>query len=502
MLSHSARRWLAGLGVAGALVAASATPAHAADDPFKVNAQDMLVAPGYSGFAYLSAEPTDWDNPHQFGRTTLDIDFSGIAAFAVLEPPGLGWGWACETTDQVVHCETEVAENDGPWLGIQVFANSDAKPGQVGQLTLAMTSGGHTVRTTSTVTVAEHVDLQTDAEATVSGAPGSQVGVPATVHNGGETTSRGAVLLVNGDYLFQYAGNFSNCQQTDYSGVLCTFDEELEPGKSYRLSTALPFHLHQDARTGASLLATSVWWTKADWELVSRDFPEDGEPGTGPTLRLVEESGAKAQAAQTDPDNMNNFTDISVKVTGDRSADLSVEGATATGEKGDVVQVRPFFTNLGPALLEYQGGPVFRVTIPEGTTAVEVSGDCQPYTSDDDWDQWDGKWGEPGAKEYACQATETPKGIKHWYDFGLRIDTVVPNASGAVSVRLAGDPNSENNSAKIVINPTGDGGTGGGGSLPITGASTGLIAGLGGLLLAVGIGGYLLAKRRRTRFIT
>ncbi|MER7330861.1 MULTISPECIES: LPXTG cell wall anchor domain-containing protein [unclassified Micromonospora] len=509
MLKHSTRRWLAGLGVAGALVAASANPAVAADDPFEVVAQDMLVAADHTGMAYVYASPTDSENPHQFGRTTLDIDFSGISDFAVLEQPGEGWGWVCETSAQVVHCETEFAEDDGPWLGIQVTGKHQATPGQQGQLKYAVTSGGRTVRTTSTVTLAERVDLQTVPEASVSGAPGGRVGTPATVRNGGETTSHGAVLLLNSDYLYRYAGNFSNCQPSEYLGVLCTFDEDLEPGKSYRLSADLPFQLHEDARTGADLLATSAWWTKDDWELVSRDFPQDGKPGTGAKLRLVEESEAKSRTAQTDPDIMNNFTEISVKVTGDNPADLSVKGATASGKKGDVVQVRPTFTNLGPALLEHQGRPVFRVTIPEGTTAVDVSGDCQPYTSDDEWDLWNGQWGEPGAKEYGCQATETPKGAEHFYEFGLRIDKVVPDASGAVSVRLAGDPNSKNDSAKIVINPTnasgddGDGGQGGGDDpeLPITGESTGLIAGLGGLLLVAGVGGYVVAKRRKTRFV-
>jgi hypothetical protein len=306
---------------------------------------------------------------------------------------------------------------------------------------------------------------------------------------------------MNGDYLFEYAGDFSNCEPTDFAGALCTFDEELEPGKTYRLSAPLPFQLHQDARSGATLLATSVWWTKDDWELVNRGYPQDGTPGTGSKLRLVEVSGAKAKAPQTDPDTSNNYTDISVKVTGNQPADLLVKGATASGKKNDVVQVRPSITNLGPALLEWQSGPLFRVTIPQGTTAVEVSGDCQPYTSDDEWDPWNGKWGEPGAKEYACQAYELPRDAEHGYEFGLRIDKVVPNASGAVQARLVADPNSANDKAAIVINPTGAGGSGGGegdgGGLPVTGSSTGLI---GGLLLAVGIGGYVLAKRRRTRF--
>ncbi|WBB65625.1 LPXTG cell wall anchor domain-containing protein [Micromonospora sp. WMMD812] len=510
MLKHSTRRWLAGLGVAGALVAASATPAVAADEPFEVVAQDILVTPDRYGFAYVSAGSTDPEQSYQFGHTTLDIDYSGISDFAVLETPGEGWEWACETSGQVVHCETDLVDLDSPWLGIYVAGNHDAQPGQTGQLKLAMTSGGRTVHTTSAVTVAETVDLQTSAELNVSGAPGSKVGMPATVRNGSETTSHGAVLLMNGDYLVGYAGNFSNCQDSDYSGVLCTFDEDLEPGKSYRLSAELPFQLQKDVRTDATLLAGSVWWTKDDWKIISADWPQDGKPGTGEKLRLVEQAGARALTVpQTDPDMMSNYTDISVRVTGNNPADLSAKGATASGKKGDVVQVRPSATNLGPALLEYQGRPAFRVTVPEGTTAVEVSGECQPYTSDDEWDQWNGNWGEPGAKEYGCQITESPKDFENPYEFSLRIDKVIPNASGAVSVRLAGDPNSKNDNAKIVINPTGngggDGGQGGGdgdgGALPITGESTGLIAGIGALLLVAGAGGYLVAKRRRTRFV-
>ncbi|WP_091126812.1 LPXTG cell wall anchor domain-containing protein [Micromonospora eburnea] len=38
-------------------------------------------------------------------------------------------------------------------------------------------------------------------------------------------------------------------------------------------------------------------------------------------------------------------------------------------------------------------------------------------------------------------------------------------------------------------------------SLPITGTATGLIAGIGALLLAAGVGGYVIARRRKTRFV-
>ncbi|MFE9918120.1 LPXTG cell wall anchor domain-containing protein [Micromonospora sp. NPDC005553] len=75
------------------------------------------------------------------------------------------------------------------------------------------------------------------------------------------------------------------------------------------------------------------------------------------------------------------------------------------------------------------------------------------------------------------------------------------------------DPNPANDSAKITIiasadggseSPGGDDGQGGGGtdgSLPITGAKAGLIAGIGGVLLAAGAAGFVVARRRRTRFV-
>ncbi|NBE82485.1 LPXTG cell wall anchor domain-containing protein [Micromonospora rubida] len=72
-----------------------------------------------------------------------------------------------------------------------------------------------------------------------------------------------------------------------------------------------------------------------------------------------------------------------------------------------------------------------------------------------------------------------------------------------MTTRLAGDPSEGNDIATITVKAgTGTGGGGGGdGGLPVTGASTGLIAGIGGLLLVAGVGGYLVAKRRRTRFV-
>ncbi|WP_319461117.1 LPXTG cell wall anchor domain-containing protein [Micromonospora sp. RTP1Z1] len=524
MLTNSTRRWLAGLGVAAAFIAASANPAAAADAPFEIVTHDLLVAPGHVNYGWFFAHATDTESEPKFGPTTVDVDLSKVADFATVEP---AWDWTCDVSPTKLHCETDLADGQEPWFDYMVTGKDDAKPGQQGDLTISITSGGKTATATAGITIAEGVDLVSDETVEVSGAPGTRVGVPGVVRNVSETTVDGTVLVVQADWLAAYAGNFSNCN-SDEEGMyaFCTFDTKIEPGKSYQLSEDLPVKLRPETRTGAKFPTYLDWWTTDDWNQAFKDWPQnDFKPGDGGELRLVEQQprAAAARVPQTDLDQMNNFTIATVKVTGNNPADLAAKGATTKGKKGDVVPVRPSFTNLGPAVLEYQGQgtpgigiedlPV-RISIPEGTTVIEAPFDCVPYVPGKEWDPWNAGWGEPGAKEYACQVTETPKGMNNPYEFGLRIDKVVPNATGSIATKLAGDPKAENNTAQIIVNPTGngnghggdgdgDGGQGGGngGSLPITGSSTGLIAGLGALLLAAGMGGYVMARRRKTRFV-
>ncbi|WP_406074023.1 LPXTG cell wall anchor domain-containing protein [Micromonospora sp. NBC_01638] len=517
MLTHSTRRWLAGLGVAGAFIAASASPAVAAEAPFEIATHDLLVAPGHLDYGYFYAQPVDTESELKFGQTSVDVDFSAVADFATVEP---AWGWACDVSATKLHCETDVEDGQSPWFAYMVTGKDDAKPGQKGSLAISITSGGKTARATADITIAEGVDLVSDPTVEASGTPGGKAGLPAVVRNAGETPVVGAVLVVQAEYLAAYGGDFSNCKSDEWGmTAFCTFDTKIEPGKSYKLSENLPINVAPEARTGAKFPVVLDWWTTDDWDLAFKDwFLDDVKPGKGEELRLVAQSVQGARVPQTDLDKMNNMTLGTVRVTGDNHADLATKGVTASGKKGDVVTVEPSFTNLGPAVLEYlgQGTPGIRledlpvrVSVPADTTVIEAPYDCVPFAPEKEWDPWTAGWGEPGAKEYACQVLESWKDYETSYSFALRIDKVVPDATGAITTTLVGDPNKGNNTAKIVINPTntdggGDGGNGGGdngGGLPITGQSTGLIAGLGALLLAAGVGGYLVAKRRRTRFV-
>lgn len=81
------------------------------------------------------------------------------------------------------------------------------------------------------------------------------------------------------------------------------------------------------------------------------------------------------------------------------------------------------------------------------------------------------------------QLASRPTGTAGWNNW-TAVDLTVTGArttdAGSVTPRTVG------------------GGGGDDGSLPVTGGTTGAVAGLGALLL---VGGYLVARRRRTRFV-
>ncbi|MEV5207960.1 LPXTG cell wall anchor domain-containing protein [Micromonospora sp. NPDC053740] len=181
--------------------------------------------------------------------------------------------------------------------------------------------------------------------------------------------------------------------------------------------------------------------------------------------------------------------------------------ASLSGSVGATVGLAVGYVNNGPATVNTGGSESpwigTTVTLPKGVTAVRAPENC--FDSEDDaWEP-----GKPGARVYRCFVDGSiKKGEKADYEFQVRIDQAGDQA-GEVRLRTGHeeteikDLNPANDVAKILVTATGGngGGDGDGGSLPITGQSTGLIAGLGALLLAAGVGGYLVAKRRRTRFV-
>ncbi|MFJ6196780.1 LPXTG cell wall anchor domain-containing protein [Micromonospora sp. NPDC092111] len=507
MFHHSTRRWLAGFGVAGALVAVAPAPAQASI-PLEIFTWDVLVAPDHAVYNSIIVNGPGEDDPP---KTTLDIDFSQVDAIAYVEfAPS---DWACVPVGKGLHCEYTADEYGVPSLDYQLTGKPDAKPGTKAKLAVKATNGGRTASADVTVTMAEGVDLRSEPEAELDILPGATAGLPAdVVRNAGDNTAHGAVLRLQADYLSPDVGNFSNCEYLDGVATICTFDTDLEPGRSYRLSTRIPVTLDKRARSGSKIENYVDWWTRDDWALVTDNptFPlPSGKPGTGGKLELVEVRAARqGSVPQTDVDQWNNFTIVNLTVGGDNTADVTADGASVTGKVGDKVEVRVGWTNLGPATVEVWRltGPFVTVEIPKGTEAVEVSEECAPYDKNDEdsWNPWE-NGGEPGADHYGCLAAGDPEaGVSGSYPFTLRIDKLDGETSGKVVTDLDGDPNTANDQAALVVKPgaAGSGGGGGGddGTLPITGQSVALIAGVGGLLVAAGVAGFVVTRRRRTRF--
>jgi hypothetical protein len=381
--------------------------------------------------------------------------------------------------------------------------------GETGKLTVTFTADGiSAAKRTVDVNVAEAVDLAAGETQAVTVKPGANFGAPVQVTNTTDTVVHGTALLFGTDYAFASVKQFSNCFYADDLLNACAFDEDLQPGATYQV--VLPYQLRKDTAAPGESFGEFEWLTAGDYDDLIKfvddsGFDGPGDPGDGGKLTLKQLTGTKALAKQTDPNPENNWQDVEVTVVGKQGVDLAAIGATASGAAGDTVTIPVGVKNNGPASLGSQ--PAFAlVTIPTGATVTTVPEGC--FGNDEDGILE----GDANAVQYACITDAVlPAGTTVTWKFGLKITKVVPNATGAVQLNppcecdlFSDDTNKANDSAKIVLNPvagSGDGDSGGeGGGLPVTGPQTAFIGLAGALLIAAGVTGFAVTRRRRTRF--
>ncbi|MGC4886104.1 LPXTG cell wall anchor domain-containing protein [Micromonospora sp. DT227] len=522
MLSHSTRRWLAGLGVAGAFVAASATPAVAAAPQIALGVYfgDTTVATGSDGKIEYSTIHSS--APTVLNDLTVRYDFTGLAGKVTVAEEEDTFADCASPSANVLVCtspwEVEVDEwGLGGIFPVQIKATDKAKDGDSGTIKVTLSANGFdAVSHDAKVRVGEGVDLAAGPETAVSVAPGKTFTAPLKVSNAGETTAKGATVVFYNDYGLNSTKHYSNCTYVGDELRTCRFDEELPAGSTF--GATLPYALGADTLAPGFKYGEVIWMTPNEFEdfesyLDNYDVTV-GKPGTDGKLTLAEAGGkASARGFQADPRPENNGTNLQVTVTGNNGTDLEALGSSVSGAAGATVKATVGLRNNGPATLDYSrsGSSVTYLTfdVPKGTTTVAVPENCFPVKGD----EW-GEPGQPGARHYRCYFDSFLKaGQTVTLDFGLKIDKVIANDTGLVKINVPcecdggfyRDQKPANDSAKVVVNAAagGDGGQGGGdgGTLPITGSSTGLIAGIGALLLAAGFGGYVVARRRKTRFV-
>ncbi|WOX07569.1 hypothetical protein [Streptomyces sp. N50] len=422
---------VAGLG-SGAAVADDVpqTDALAIQSPYDVEA---TVAPdgGAAQYRPLALGLTHSNDAFALTDGRLTVDASGLAGIAEV-----AWPDNCTPDDSgtVAVCDTgDVPIRYSAQVGLRVRAVAGASVGAQGTITYSAEATGGPDGTLvarrgndTTVTVGSGVDLGISAPQDANGVePGTSLTVPYAITNTGSETAHGFSLSMWATYGLDVTTRYPQCAYTgpdaDGSGttaVTCSFDTDVAPGATVELPEPLRLAV-------------------TDHALYER-FDYDVEP-LGDT---------------TDLDSSDNGR--SWHIDADNTADFAVYGTSASGAAGDTVTSGFRFVNHGPAWAGdvSAGDPITTIDFyaPEGTVATSMPETCHgAHTPGDD----------STIAHYACTLPTWAKpDLDVSFPFQLRIDRVVPDATGHVTTRaydgtpLAFDANTGNNTAEVIVNPS------------------------------------------------
>ncbi len=500
-----------GLCATGALLGAVTLPAVAAvaaAPDLELSVSNTVVTPDSPGKFQSVALANNGQDDVLLEHVTVTVDAAGLAGVATITPADW-WAARCTTADTVLTCE--VADyNVGAISAPETVVGFDVKPvagvklGAVGTLRATLAADGLApMSKTAKFTIAEGVDLTAGPDLTVSAAPGGKVTLPYSVRNSGRTVAHGAVLSFSKPEAAEFGAKYRNCQYTDW-WVICTFDSDLAAGKDYALADPQALTVRADTPAPRTFGGFYQWATQADAEVEWLDEFSKWHPvrGNGGELRLVEQAPKLHTNAQTDTNDLDNAAMYTLGVTGVNVGDDAAVGATVKGAVGSTVPVTIGLKNLGPARIGLFDGvaDAVTVTVPKGTTAVTVPDECLPKANGEPY----GDPGEPGAAVYQCFTDKTnviEVGQTYTWELGLRID-VAGETVGTVSVDRREHANRDNDTAKLVVNPAnGMGGGTGDGGLPVTGSNAAVLGSAGAAMVLLGAFGYVVARRRRTRFV-
>jgi hypothetical protein len=524
MQHPSARRLFAGLVVAGAVLVAGAAPAYAAPNDAAGITMYITDATAPVGTAGAPLEPSWWATTEiVLNQPTITYELSdGLDGVTLTDsdPDSGGIGNCANESPTKLVCSDAFEMAVGPegisgWFPALVKASKTAVPGTTGTVTATFSAENLApVTRTAKVRVAESVDLAAGKPVPVTASPGAAFSAPLVVRNAGKAAIKGASVIFYNDYAFESSTRYSNCLYSGDKLRSCTFDQTLDVGASYRAT--LPYRVRKDTAAPGFAYSEIIWLTPAELEdfhsyLQFRGI-EVGTPGQGGVLTLSQAMSALA-VPQGDANTENNSSAVELTTAGKNGVDLAAVSAAVKGAAGDEVTVSVGVHNNGPATLDRSrigdAAAWTAMYTPTGTTVVSVPESCAPVVNGSmDWDVAR----KGGYAKYVCRSDYVlVAGEGETYDFRLRIDKVIPDAKGSVAVNepcecdtFAGDFDLSNNKAPITVNGTGagSGDTGGeGGGLPVTGPMGATIGGAGIVLLAAGVVGFVLARRRRTRFV-
>ncbi|MFG2350316.1 COG1361 family protein [Streptomyces phaeochromogenes] len=435
---------------AGLLAAGLAAPAFAADEAPQTD--QLWINPPYEQTLPLGAvggQPQSrtldigiYHDNDNFTVTDgkLTVDVSDLAQVAEVT-----WPDNCAPSGTRAVCDIPVVPAIGGDYEDQVFltvrAADGAEAGAQGRITYEATATGGPEGTLTaphdsfetTLTVGSGPDLGIAPVVGIEdGRPGDEKTIPFKVTNLGNESANGFTVKLYASYGLTDLTRYDACTYTTTAGndyapsnkALCTFDQVLAPGDTFELPEPLTVRLAPHA--------------------LNERLDIDVEPGGG---------------AQ-DLDSENDYTVL--QIGADNTADFSVTGDTISGAAGETTAAELTFKNNGPAWFGNlgSGDPVatVRLIVPEGTKVTGVPSGCSPRTLAGGYYE-----NRTGAPRYDCS-------LRYWvledtqrtFAFSVRVDTVVPGATGAVSIHppfgefgqypFDFDPDLTNNTAVLAVN--------------------------------------------------
>jgi LPXTG-motif cell wall-anchored protein len=466
--------------------AAQAHPGEGGSVVFSAPQQLRLPIGGATRMVEANVHTDDVINPQ------VVFHLGDLADVATVEFPA-----DCVTAGDRVTCP--LAESGDNPFTFRVTPAEKAEPGAQGKIhmTVGALDFGPFIVPDLTITLDDGVDL-TVAEFAAGGQvqPKQELQVPAPlVANVGNKTAAGLrVTFGIGDPTI-VPKRYDDCTYTD-TAVTCDVPVELPPGHEVELP-AFDF-----STTGDALGLKGIWVSVAALEEADADAVA-AKAADGWAADATARQTAAGVAQEVNPDD--NGAEYAFEVV--NTYDVESLGATATGAVGDVVKVVVGARNNGPGTLDATRAQEyvwrFFFTVPQGAEVVTVPDRCAGKVVDGD--SYEYVPGRAGATLYQChhEGYRFPVGTSTTVEFSLKITQVIADAAGNVSPinpdateQRPADANTTNDNAPVVINPTAAG-SGGGASLPITGANAVAMAGVGFGLVLAGGALYLVSRRRR-----
>lgn len=493
------RRLLAVGAVAAAAIALAPAPAHA-DGYFGAQFDDLTMgatgAPGKVYPLYIYGEDVTG------GKVVLDLTaLDGIAKVSFPGPDAE----KCKVADKTATCTLADGAVDSI-IAVHLQPLAGATEGVTAEVPVTTSSAGHEASTFNTkVTVKSGADLivldqgKHDQPAKI----GDDVSLPMVVGNVGDK----AVSTLSFTFSFTHGVTpveYEECQyavwdaaQGTYVHCTLTLNKPLAPNEAVEIEGGFQGRIAAD---------TSTFERGSSSVDVGDDLPAQAgnrlgfaKRGSGKHLKLVPATAPSQRSLRVvEIDNRDNWADSSWTI--DTPFDLAAIGADLAGGVGDVVPAKLGVKNTGPSSANSVSSAepilMFGVTVPEWAKLVGVPKECEAIEKVGDG--YEGRGHKPGFTYYHCWNHGYFIGAGETYALDFKFEITGDSGADGVSTLTPigrwepwSDANNANNEAKIAH----AGGTGGG--LPVTGVQVGLVAGVGGALVALGVVVFMMARRRR-----